>query len=482
MPAKKKSDSEAPKAARSGAAKTTAKATTAKKTTSTAKAAATRSAKAAAAKDTATSKTATKAAAAKTPAKGASAKPAAAKTAKAPAKATKTAKAATTKGVPAKASAAKKPAAKAPAKIAAAPKAPAEKAVKKPAAAKAPAAKAPTKKAPAAAKAPAKKAVAAKAPAKKAPARKPVAKAKAVAPEPVVIRPEKEIEASVPTDVKLHFFHEQRRFHEESDQRELPHEYGDTKIVVMVRDPEWVFAYWEVNDETRAGFKLNRHGHDRRVIVRFYKITGRDWPAEPAHYTFDVDVGPYSSSWYVRMPEADSEWVAELATFDDEGNYVAIVRSNPIRMPRDSVSEETDAQWMIVEETFRQLYEAAGAFTLREMRGSEEIIRVLQKQLGVALSGQGPSSGVVSSGAQVLPKAPEKGFWLQVHTELILYGATEPDANVTVMGRPVRLNPDGTFSLRFALPDGEQVLKVRAVNADGDMEREITPVVRKTTR
>lgn len=466
MPAKKKSDSEAPKAARSGAAKTTAKATPAKKTTTTAKAAATRSVKTAAAKDTATSKTAIKAAAAKTPAKGASAKPAAAKTTKAPAKA----------------SAAKKPAVKAPAKKAAAPKASAEKAVKKPAAAKARAAKAPTKKAPATAKAPAKKAVAAKAPASKAPAKKAVAKAKAVAPEPVVIRPEKEIEASVPTDVKLHFFHEQRRFHEESDQRELPHEYGDTKIVVMVRDPEWVFAYWEVNDETRAGFKLNRHGHDRRVIVRFYKITGRDWPAEPAHYTFDVDVGPYSSSWYVRMPEADSEWVAELATFDDEGNYVAIVRSNPIRMPRDSVSEETDAQWMIVEETFRQLYEAAGAFTLREMRGSEEIIRVLQKQLGVALSGQGPSSGVVSSGAQVLPKAPEKGFWLQVHTELILYGATEPDANVTVMGRPVQLNPDGTFSLRFALPDGEQVLKVRAVNADGDMEREITPVVRKTTR
>ena len=474
MPAKKKSDSEAPKAARSGAAKTAAKSTTAKKTTTTTKPAAAKSVKAPAVKETASKKVAAKtAAAAKAPAKTTVKTATTAKTTKAaaktPAKAAKSVKESATKAAPAKKTTAKPAAAKAPVAKAAAPK-------KTTAAAK-PAAKKVVKKL-VPAKATAKKTAAAKAPAKKTPA----AKAKAAAPEPVVIRPEKEIGATVPTDVKLHFFHEQRRLHEAPDERELPHDYGDTKIVVMVRDPEWVFAYWEINDETRAAHKLDRRGHDRRVIVRFYKVTGRDWPQEPAHYTFDVDVGPYSSTWYVRMPEADSDWVAELATFDEDGNYVPIVRSNAIRMPNDRVSEETDAQWMIVEETFRQLYEAAGAFTLREMRGSEEIIRVLQKQLGVALSGQGPSSGVVSSGAQVLPKAPEKGFWLQVHTELILYGATEPDANVTVMGRPVALNPDGTFSLRFALPDGEQVLKVRAVNADGDMERKITPVVRKTTR
>jgi hypothetical protein len=78
--------------------------------------------------------------------------------------------------------------------------------------------------------------------------------------------------------------------------------------------------------------------------------------------------------------------------------------------------------------------------------------------------------------------ATAKDFWLQVHTELILYGSTEPDATVTVQGRPVKLNPDGTFSLRYALPDGEQVLQVRATNRDGDLEREVTPVVTRTTR
>jgi hypothetical protein len=50
---------------------------------------------------------------------------------------------------------------------------------------------------------------------------------------------------------------------------------------------------------------------------------------------------------------------------------------------------------------------------------------------------------------------------------LIVYGATEPDAAVTIGGRQVRLRRDGSFSLRFALPDGQYELPVAAHSADG---------------
>jgi len=69
-----------------------------------------------------------------------------------------------------------------------------------------------------------------------------------------------------------------------------------------------------------------------------------------------------------------------------------------------------------------------------------------------------------------------------VNTELIVYGATEPDAKVTVQGREIKLNKDGTFSLRFALPDGKQIIPVRAESNDGVDVRVITPVVKKETR
>ena len=57
-----------------------------------------------------------------------------------------------------------------------------------------------------------------------------------------------------------------------------------------------------------------------------------------------------------------------------------------------------------------------------------------------------------------------------------------PDARVTVQGRPVKLRPDGSFTMRFFLPDGEQVLEVHATNRDGDIERKITPIVNKRTK
>jgi len=92
------------------------------------------------------------------------------------------------------------------------------------------------------------------------------------------------------------------------------------------------------------------------------------------------------------------------------------------------------------------------------------------------------TSGAISSVSSPVRKAQEKKFWLVVNTELIVYGATEPDAKVTVQGRHIDLRPDGTFSLRFALPDGKQVIPVKAVSSDNKEERVITPIVNKETK
>jgi len=76
----------------------------------------------------------------------------------------------------------------------------------------------------------------------------------------------------------------------------------------------------------------------------------------------------------------------------------------------------------------------------------------------------------------------ERKFWLKVDCELIVYGATEPDAKVTVQDRAIKLRPDGTFTLRFALPDGKQFIPVKAVSSDDIEERTITPIVSRETK
>jgi hypothetical protein len=87
---------------------------------------------------------------------------------------------------------------------------------------------------------------------------------------------------------------------------------------------------------------------------------------------------------------------------------------------------------------------------------------MLAEALGLAQP-QPPSSMEVAATAVEAPK----GFWFRVNAELIIYGSTEPDARVSIGGRPIRLRSDGSFSYRFALPDGAYELPVIAIGRDG---------------
>ena len=85
-----------------------------------------------------------------------------------------------------------------------------------------------------------------------------------------------------------------------------------------------------------------------------------------------------------------------------------------------------------------------------------------------------PPNPVSSQEFEAPPKAKRRGFWFNVNAELIVYGATEPDAALMVDGKPVPLRPDGSFSFRFALPDGVFELPIEALSADREDGRGVT--------
>lgn len=58
-------------------------------------------------------------------------------------------------------------------------------------------------------------------------------------------------------------------------------------------------------------------------------------------------------------------------------------------------------------------------------------------------------------------------FFMHVNAEVIFYGGTDPRAKVTVDGKPITLNPDGTFRYHFIFPDGTYEVPIVAVSPDG---------------
>jgi uncharacterized protein len=106
--------------------------------------------------------------------------------------------------------------------------------------------------------------------------------------------------------------------------------------------------------------------------------------------------------------------------------------------------------------------------------GIAELLRGMQgeKQAVPGELSSRSSAGVpvgVSSAELVSEAVPDqRGFWFNVNAELVIYGATQPGSRVTIGSRTIKLRPDGTFSYRFALPDGKYELPLAAHSTNGE--------------
>ena len=257
----------------------------------------------------------------------------------------------------------------------------------------------------------------------------------------------------------------------------FPPGYGDNKIVILARDPWWIFAYWEIL-KAREEDVLRRIESDgdqkQKSILRIYDVTDISFNGRNAHSYFDIDLGGNASSWYINVGKPDRVWVADIGIVTRKGVFYLLARSNVMRTPRFGMSDQLDAEWMMPEEEYWKMFSLSGGFGLG--KGSIEVREQVKRQFEEQLF-----SGALSSGASAFRKPAERKFWMVVNCELIVYGATEPDAKVTMQGKPLQLRPDGTFSVRFTLPDGMQVIPVEATSNDGVDTRRITPIVTRKT-
>ncbi len=257
----------------------------------------------------------------------------------------------------------------------------------------------------------------------------------------------------------------------------FPPGYGDNKIVLLVRDPWWVFAYWEIRrdkeEDTRRSIENSGDSVDKSIL-RVYDVTNVNFNGRNAHSYFDIELKGLASNWYINVGAPDKNWVVDIGILTKKGSFYPLARSNSVRTPRFGMSDQLDAEWMMPEDEYWKMFGLSGGFGVG--KGSLEVREMFKKRLEEQISSQ-----AISSAASFYRKPAEKKFWLVVNTELIVYGATEPGAKVTVQGKEITLRPDGSFTLRFALPDGKQVIPVEATSKDGTDRRRITPtVVRKT--
>ncbi len=259
---------------------------------------------------------------------------------------------------------------------------------------------------------------------------------------------------------------------------ELPERYNKDIMVLMVRDPWWVYAYWDVRDATyqRLKHEIGSLFDTAKKALRVYDVTAISFSGLNAHRFFDIEIGHDAYNWYIDTGTPGRSWCVDLGLKLTDGRFITIVRSNVVTTPLDGPSRVTDEEWMVPEDLFVKLYATSVGLGGSPVKLKKPWLELQKRGLG--------SGGISSIGFSPMKKkeAYKRKFWLVVNTELIVYGATEPDAIVTVCGKPVTLKADGTFSLRFSLPDAKLVIPVKGKSSDGIDEITITPIVNKETK
>ena len=141
----------------------------------------------------------------------------------------------------------------------------------------------------------------------------------------------------------------------------LGNQYGDNKITLLVRDPWWLFAYWEVTPAREAEVVqvIQRQRLTReKTVLRVYDTTGT--VPEKARSFFDIELNFFADHWYIDVGKPDREWVVDVGIRTTHGRFFTLVRSNSVRTPRFGPSDILDEEWMLPEEISRKIFGLSG--------------------------------------------------------------------------------------------------------------------------
>jgi hypothetical protein len=119
---------------------------------------------------------------------------------------------------------------------------------------------------------------------------------------------------------------------ERREEYAIPQRYNETRVVLLVRDPHWAYAYWDIEDsKARSVRKASRF---ESLLLRV-RAEG-DILFDNANPYFDIPVQFTDSSWYIYLPHPNCTYTLELG-YVAGGRYYLLCRSRPIRTPREAL-------------------------------------------------------------------------------------------------------------------------------------------------
>ena len=290
----------------------------------------------------------------------------------------------------------------------------------------------------------------------------------------------------------------------EAEMAPAPRPAAETRVVFLPRDPQWAYVFWDISEDDRSDAL---HAGASQLCLRVADVTGLAGGSAHPHTLQEVVVDSHATEWYLPVPLSDRDYRVELGyRKGGGGGWISLAFSSVARVPSLHPSEQILDQFVpfsldafpaataslptpaeaVDSGLHERLYQSATSQWRRLGRGSEAFHEIdsaagLEGGGAFSASGVGPwASGRSASGiGGVAPR--QRSFWLVADAELIVYGATDPAARLSIGGEEVPLSADGTFRVQVPFRDGQQLYPIEALAADGEQKRSITMEFRRST-
>ncbi|MEM7454441.1 MAG: DUF4912 domain-containing protein [Planctomycetota bacterium] len=254
-----------------------------------------------------------------------------------------------------------------------------------------------------------------------------------------------------------------------------PVEPESDRIVLVVRDAHWLQAYWDITKMSvvRIRAAMGNDWFGARPVLRLLEVEG-DGTSPVENVVREIPVHGGVKNWYIDISDTGRSYriaIGYLAA--DQERFQCIATSNLVTMPEPGKSA-LDNNWTDISADYERYFAQSGGYDSNT--DSRELQNVFEEKMRRPMN----PPDFVRLGSGLGDRRTE--FPFEVDAQLVVYGATDPNANVTIGGEPARLEEDGTFCVRMELPDRRLVLPVVACSRDGTEQRTTVLAVERNTK
>jgi len=114
-----------------------------------------------------------------------------------------------------------------------------------------------------------------------------------------------------------------------------------TSIYLLARDPNWLYACWEIDEDSKAGFASELGKELWEKSVPALKITNIS-----KNTSFFVRINDFSDNWFINVPDAGCTYMAEIGRLASGRYFISMASSNCADTPGNGISANRTAYFI----------------------------------------------------------------------------------------------------------------------------------------